>query len=236
MTSLLCATDLRKAFGGLQAVDGVSAILDAGEAVAVVGPNGAGKSTLLNLLTGQLLPDSGSVLIRGTDVTRLPPSHPSRRVVVRGYQDGGIFLRLSALENVMVPAVARGVPRRVALKRARDVLELLGLGAVAYERADRLSGGQRKLLDVGRCFTIDASLALLDEPTASVSMAIAVRIRDLIAARQSEGMAFLIVSHDLPWAFQLCTRVLVLALGRMIAAGSPDEVVKEPRMIEAYLA
>jgi ABC-type branched-subunit amino acid transport system ATPase component len=236
LTALFCAKSLSKAFGGLQAVDDVSVALDSGEVVAVVGPNGAGKSTLLNLLTGQLMPDSGSVYLHGSDVTRLSPSHSRRRAVVRGYQDGGVFLRLSAIENVMVPAVARGVSRRIALKRAYDVLDLLGLGAVAYERADRLSGGQRKLLDVGRCFTVDASLALFDEPTAGVNMAVAGNIRDLIIARQLHGMAFLIVSHDLPWVFQLCTRALVLGLGKMVAVGHPGDVVNDPRVIEAYLS
>jgi ABC-type branched-subunit amino acid transport system ATPase component len=236
LNGLLYATDLRKAFGGLRAVDGVTAFLEPGEVVAVVGPNGAGKSTLLNLLSGQLVPDSGNVFVRGTDVTRLTASHRSRRPVVRGYQDGGIFPRLSALKNVMVPAVARGIPHRVALKRAREVLELLGLGTVADERADRLSGGQRKLLDVGRCFTVDASLALLDEPTAGVNMAISEIIRNLIMAHKQDGMAFMIVSHDLPWAFRICTRVLVLSLGRIIAAGQPSEIVTDPHVIEAYLA
>lgn len=236
MTALLEAYDVRKAFGGNHAVAGVSLALAAGELVALIGPNGAGKSTLLNLLTGQYVPDSGRVVLDGEEITRRPPSHPSRRVVVRSYQDGGVFPRLSALENVMVPAVARGVPRREAAALAERALARLGLAPVAHERADRLSGGQRKLIDFGRSLVVDARLTLLDEPTAGVNPALADELGELIRQRHEEGVGFLLVSHDLPWSFGLCFRVLVLAAGRVLAEGTPEQVRDDERVREAYLA
>jgi branched-chain amino acid transport system ATP-binding protein len=217
-------------------VDEVSLSLGEGELVALVGPNGAGKSTFINLVSGHHVPDRGRVSLAGREVTRLPPSHPWRRAVVRSYQDAGIFPRLSAIENLMVPAVARGIPRRKAARRARAVLEVLGLLPVGWERADRLSGGQRKLVDFGRSLMVDARVALLDEPTAGVNPALSERMATLVRERQQVGVAFLIVSHDLPWAFSLCSRVIVLAFGRVLAEGSPEEIKNDARVREAYLA
>ncbi len=236
MSPAVDARDLSKAFGGNQAVSHVSLSIERGELVALVGPNGAGKSTLLNLLTGQHTPDSGIVTLAGRDVTRLAPSHPSRRVLVRSYQDAGIFPRLSALENVAVPAVARGVPRGEAETRAAEILAALGLGPVARERADRLSGGQRKLVDFARTLLVDSEVALLDEPTAGVHPSLAERLAELIRRRSETGTAYLLVSHDLPWAFDLCPRVLVLASGSVLVEGSPEIVREDARVREAYLA
>ncbi|MCC6223344.1 MAG: ABC transporter ATP-binding protein [Thermoleophilia bacterium] len=236
MTPAVRARDLRKAFGGNQAVADVSLSIERGELVALVGPNGAGKSTLLNLLTGQHAPDRGTVELGSRDVTRLAPSHPARRTLVRSYQDAGIFPRLSALENVAVPAVARGVPRAEAEARAAETLATLGLGPVARERADRLSGGQRKLVDFARTLVVDAEIALLDEPTAGVHPSLADRLAELIRKRSETGTAHLLVSHDLPWAFGLCPRVLVLAAGSVLVEGRPEVVREDARVREAYLA
>lgn len=231
---LLEARELAKAFGGNRAVDGVSLGLSPGELVALVGPNGAGKSTLLNLLTGQYLPDTGNVYLAGDDVTRRAPSHPCRRSVIRSFQDGGIFPRLSAFQNMVVPAIARGFSRREAFERAGQMLDWLGLTNVAHERADRLSGGQRKLIDLGRALTVDARIVLLDEPTAGVNPALVSEMGTLIRQRGEKGVTFLIVSHDLRWAFQFCLRVLVMSAGRLIVEGTPDAVMKDSRVTDAY--
>jgi len=232
---LLEARELRKAFGGNRAVDGVSLMLAPGELVALVGPNGAGKSTLLNLLTGQYLPDTGSVHLAGDDVTRRAPSHPGRRSVIRSFQDGGIFPGLSTFENVMVPAVTRGFSHKEAVERVSQMLECLGLTDVAQERADRLSGGQRKLIDVGRALAVDARIVLLDEPTAGVNPALVSQMGALIRERGEKGVTFLIVSHDLRWAFQFCLRVVVMSAGRVIAEGTPDAVLNDRRVADAYI-
>ncbi len=204
--------------------------------VALVGPNGAGKTTFLNLLTGQYLPDSGSVRFDGADVTRLRPSDPARAPVFRSYQGGGTFNKLSALENVAVAAVARGLSRREAERAATEALGDVGLGPVAHERAERLSGGQRKLVDFARSLVVRPKVALLDEPTAGVNPVISEVMTRVIRERQSAGMACLIISHDLAWVFDLCPWVVALAAGQLLAKGTPQEVRADPRVVEAYLA
>jgi ABC-type branched-subunit amino acid transport system ATPase component len=235
MIGQLVVDRISKSFGGNQAVSDVSTTINRGEIVGLVGPNGAGKSTYINLLTGQYTPDAGRVTVEGVEVTKLAPSHRGRFKVVRSYQDAGMFLRLSAIENVIVAAVARGMPMQTARARSREILDELGLRAVAHQRAERLSGGQRKLVDVARCLISDAVFILLDEPTAGVNMATADLLTRLIADRRAAGAGILVVSHDLRWAFPICSRVVVLAQGSLIAEGTADEVMQNPAVIEAYL-
>ncbi len=236
MTAVLIAENVSKAFAGNQAVVDVSLAVAPGEIVALVGPNGAGKTTLLNVLTGQHAPDRGRVEVCGVNVTYREPSHPSRRSLLRTYQDSGVFPRLTAIQNVMVPLVARGVPPRKASRRAYAALAELGLTPVANWRADRLSGGQRKLIDFARCLVLEPAVALLDEPTAGVNPALADAITVKIERRRWEGVAFLIVSHELPWIFGVCTRVICMAAGRVLAEGTPAEIADNPDVMEAYLA
>jgi len=234
-SSLNCST-LSKRFGGNHAISSVDLHVSSGELVGLVGPNGAGKSTLLNLVTGQHVPDEGTVVLNSRDVTKRPPSHPWRHSMARTYQDGGVFPRLTALENVMVAAVARGRSRAEAEKSAIAVATQLGLLPVLYERGDRLSGGQRKLVDFARTMVVDAELVLLDEPTAGVNPALAELMADKVLERAGQGVGYLIVSHDLQWAFSVCKRIIVLATGKLLMEGSPSQVREDPRVIEAYLA
>ena len=233
--ALLEIHGVTKAFGGNHAVEDVSFNVDEGEAVALIGPNGAGKTTLLNLLSGQHVPDRGRVLFDAHDVTRLAPSHVRRGGMLRAYQDGGVFPKLSAVENVMVPALARGLSTAQAEARARQSLVRLGLEPVLEERAERLSGGQRKLVDFARCLATDARLIMLDEPTTGVHPSIAQSLARLIAERQTEGRSFLLVSHDLPWAFGICTRAVVMVAGEKLIEDLPELVGNDPRVHEAYL-
>ena len=235
MTATLVIEALTKSFGGNRAVGGVSLGLSPGEAVALIGPNGAGKTTLLNLASGLQRPDSGRVLFRDQDVTRAAASHRSRRGMLRGYQDGGVFGKLSAVENVMVPALARGMAVGRAQHSAREALARLGLSPVADERAERVSGGQRKLIDFCRCLLTQAEVIMLDEPTTGVHPSVAASLSGLIAERQASGTAFLLVSHDLPWAFGVCTRALVMVAGETLVEGPPEQVRNDPRVHEAYL-
>jgi ABC-type branched-subunit amino acid transport system ATPase component len=236
VTSSLTCSALSKRFGGNQAISSVELEIGSGDLVGLVGPNGAGKSTLLNLLTGHQVPDAGAVLVKGRDVTKRRPSHPWRHCMARTYQDGGVFHRLSALENVMVASVARGRSRAQAENSAREAAAELGLAPVLLERGDRLSGGQRKLVDFARTLVVDAELVLLDEPTSGVNPALAELMATKILERAQLGVGYLVVSHDLRWAFEVCTRIIVLATGRLLMEGTPHEVREDTRVIEAYLA
>ncbi len=235
MTAVLHVVAIAKTFGATRVVDGVDLSVVAGETVALVGPNGAGKTTMLNVLSGQLRATSGSIRLSGCDVTHRPPSHPDRTTLLRSFQNGGVFGKLTAVENVALAAVARGVPRTTAEAAGRAALERVGLKPVADWRADTLSGGQRKLIDFARLLVAKPTVALLDEPTAGVSPAIMETMREILVAERGRGLAAVIVSHDLPWVYDLCDRVLVLGNGRRLAEGSPAEVSANPAVQEAYL-
>ena len=235
MTTILQVAAIAKTFGASRVVDGVDLDVRAGETVALVGPNGAGKTTLLNVLSGQLRATGGSIRLSGRDVTRRAPSHPDRTSLLRSFQNGGVFGKLTAVENVALAAVARGVPRPAAEAAGRDALERVGLKPVADWRADKLSGGQRKLIDFARLLVTKPAVALLDEPTAGVSPAIMETMREVLVTERGRGLAAVIVSHDLPWVYDLSDRVLVLGNGRRLAEGSPAAVSADPAVQEAYL-
>jgi len=232
---LLQVAALGHSFGGLRAVNDVSFDLGPGEVVALMGPNGAGKTTLLNLISGQRQPDSGRVLFADQDVTEASPSSPARKGMLRSYQNGGIFAKLTATENVAVPLLARGIPLGQARERSRDVLVQLGLAPVLDDRAELLSGGQRKLIDFARCVANRVRLVLLDEPTNGVHPHLGETMAAQIGRMRDEGTAFLIVSHDLPWAFSICTRAVMMAAGEVLVAGRPADVAADSRVHEAYL-
>lgn len=234
--TVLEAAGLRKAFGGNRVVDGVDLRIAQGELVAVVGPNGAGKTSLLNLLSGQLKPNGGTIRLSGANVTRLSPHAPERRTLFRSFQNGGAFGKLSARENVALAGMVRGASRGEAEKAADAALERVGLSPVAGWQAEHLSGGQRKLIDFARLLLARPRVALLDEPTAGVNPAIMEVMAGIIAQMREDGAGFAVISHDLPWVFGLCQRVVVLAAGRELAAGSPDEISANPAVREAYLA
>lgn len=232
----LRAVGLAKSFGGNRAVDSVDLDVSPGELVALVGPNGAGKTTFLNLLSGQLRCDSGTIHLDGRDVTRLDPCAPQRLTLFRSFQNGGTFGKLSAVENVAVAGLVRGLSRVEAEAAGRDALQTVGLDPVADWTADHLSGGQRKLIDFARLLLAQPRVALLDEPTAGVNPAIMDVMRRTIAALRDTGTGFVIISHDLPWVFGLCQRVVVLAGGKVLTEGTPAEVSASEKVREAYLA
>jgi ABC-type branched-subunit amino acid transport system ATPase component len=234
--AVLEVTGLRKAFGGNHVIDGVDFRLAAAELVALVGPNGAGKTSFLNLVSGQFRPNAGTITLGGVDVTGLEPKAPQRRDLFRSYQNGGTFGKLTAAENVAMAALVRGKHRRSAEAEAAEALKRVGLGPVADWPAERLSGGQRKLIDFARLLLAGPRVALLDEPTAGVNPAIMEVMRSIIAEMRDAGTGFIVISHDLPWVFGLCQRVVVLAAGKVLTMGSPDEVSADPRVREAYLA
>lgn len=232
-TPLLDLRDVCVAFGGNRAVDGVSFQVAPGRVLALIGPNGAGKTTVLNLINGQYRASGGSIRFLGR---RIGWSRRGHSGILRSYQDAGTFLKLTAIENVMVPLVSRGVTVKHARILATDALARLGLTHVADLRGDRLSGGQRKLVDFARCINSPAALVLLDEPSAGVHPELIKPMVDVIRRKQrSDRTSFVIISHDLPWVFSVCEHVVCMARGRVLAQGEPSVVSTDPRVREAYL-
>lgn len=251
MTSGLIAEALAKSYGGIAAVDGVSLALRPGEIIGVIGPNGAGKSTLFDLLSGVAAPDSGRLLVNGVDATGLPAHRLARLGLTRSFQIARGLGRLTVLENLLLAAPDRmgeGLadvflrPRAVAAAqsrlagRAREVLAEVGLAGREDARADALSGGQRKLLELGRALMTEAPLVLLDEVTAGVAPALRQALCEVVMRlRDTRGTGFLFVEHDMGVVTRLADRVIVLAQGRILAEGTPAEVLRDARVVAAYL-
>jgi branched-chain amino acid transport system ATP-binding protein len=248
---LLRAEEVRKAFGGLQALQGVSLSVREGGVVGLIGPNGSGKSTLFDIITGFQRCDAGAIIYCGERIEDLSPDRVARRGLMRTFQlsEGG--QRMTTIENLLAAApdqeehrlvrtvlrlAAAGRRGREILDRARDVIRLLGLGHVADEYLGNLSGGQRKLVDVGRMFMARPRLALLDEPTAGVNpRLIDVIVEALRRMNQDEGITLLIVEHNMRVVQEFCDHVYVLDAGRLICSGTPEQVRADARVLDSYL-
>lgn len=239
-----------KSFGGMRAVDNVSASIGRGEIVGLIGPNGAGKTTLFNLVAGSLRPSEGSILLNGEALERAAPHARIRRGLGRTFQIARPFARMTAVENVLLAAQRQTGehilpnwlrPRRVAAEEAENcakamaLLELVTLGHMAREPAGRLSGGQRKLLDLARILMADPEIILLDEPAAGVNPALLEVIMEKIAEINRRGVTFLVIEHNMDLVSRLCGRTLVMAGGRILCEGTPAEIAGDPRVVEAFL-
>jgi branched-chain amino acid transport system ATP-binding protein len=245
MTAVLEVADLRKTFGGIVAVDGVSFTVEKGEILGVIGPNGCGKSTMFNCILGQLKPTSGSIRLGGRDITGLPPHVLNRLGVGRTFQLLQVFAELTVRENLILAGqehqgtmTTRLFGRRDAglAGRADQMIGFFRLGHLAEERAGRLSYGQQKLLDAAMAFMAGPELVLLDEPAGGVNLTMLGDLRERLAAMNREaGSTFVVIEHNMEFVMALCTRVIVLAEGRVLATGSPAEVRADPRVIDAYL-
>ncbi len=248
---LLEVRGLSKSFGGLKAVDHCSFGVERGTITGLIGPNGAGKTTVFNLITGFITPDSGSVLLDGQDITRLRPDQVFARGLCRTFQIPREHLSMSVLENLLlVPFRQAGERwwtamiggRRVRdeeaalLKKAREVLEYLQLTHVENEYAGNLSGGQKKLLELGRTLMAEPKLILLDEPAAGVNRTLLKSIVSNIRFLADErGITFLLIEHDMNMVMSLCDPVIVLSEGRKLAEGHPEAVRSDKAVLEAYL-
>lgn len=247
---MLLVRNLVKTFGGLRALDGCSFEVPAGGITGLIGPNGSGKSTLFNCVTGFYRPDAGTVSFGGQPLTGLAPWEVARRGIVRTFQLTRVFPRMTCLENLLfappdqpgealLPALLR--PPRVRRAEARlrvraeALLARVELDRLADAQAGSLSYGQQKLLELARALMTDPQLLLLDEPAAGINPALLDRLASLVRALHREGKGFLIVEHDMRLVMTLCERVVVLDYGQTIAAGPPDEVARDPRVLDAYL-
>ena len=248
---MIVVRDLVKHFGGLTAVDGVSMEIKQGTITGLIGPNGAGKSTLFNLIAGTLTPESGSIYLDGENVTGLKPHILFSKGLLRTFQIAHEFQSLSVLDNLMmVPSLQVGetlmgawfmrekIFRQEAEIRgkAEEVISFLNMGRHANEFAGNLSGGQKKLLELGRTMMVSPKIVILDEVGAGVNRTLLKEIGDAILKMNRErGFTFCMIEHDMDFISRLCDPVVVMAEGKILAQGRADEIKANEDVIEAYL-
>ncbi|HVI88936.1 MAG TPA: ABC transporter ATP-binding protein [Dongiaceae bacterium] len=247
---MLEARSVSKSFGGVAAVDDVSFTIGTGEVVGLIGPNGAGKTTMFNLLAGSLQPSRGDILLQQHSLAGLPAYRRLALGLGRTFQIPRLFAEMTVVENLLTAAQHQSGERLLAnwlrpgavrreeaanLAKAMEMLKFLGLSPLARQPARVLSGGQRKLVELGRVLMADPRIILLDEPAAGVNPTLLEAIIDRLQEINRRGITLLIIEHNMDMIARLCSRVLVMANGRLLCAGTPEAVVADPRVIDAYL-
>ncbi len=248
---MIVVDDLHKHFGGFHAVDGSSLKIGTGTITGLIGPNGAGKTTLFNVIAGVHKPTSGKVTMDGEDITGLPPHDLFHKGLLRTFQIPHEFSSMSVRENLMmVPGgqsgetiwnawIGRGriaEEERALAAKADEVLEFLTIAHLADERAGNLSGGQKKLLELGRTMMVDAKIVFLDEVGAGVNRTLLNTIADaIIRLNKERGYTFCVIEHDMDFIGKLCDPVIVMAEGRVLAQGTAADIMQNEAVIEAYL-
>ena len=250
MTTIIDVQEVTKRFGNVLAVDRCSLKVEKGSITGLIGPNGAGKTTMFNMVAGAFAPTSGKILLDGEDVTGLPAHELFSRGLLRTFQIAQEFSTMTALENLMmVPADQSGesvfnawfrrgrvLAEEIATRqRAEDVIAVLRLGHVKNELAGNLSGGQKKLLELGRVMMANPRVVLLDEIAAGVNRTL---LNDLAAVverlNREEGLTFFVIEHDMDLIARLCDPVIVMAAGRVMVQGPMAEIRENPEVVEAY--
>ena len=243
--------DLHKHFGGFHAVDGASLEIADGSITGLIGPNGAGKTTLFNVVAGLLPPTSGRVTLDGADITGMAPHALFHKGVLRTFQIAHEFASMTVRENLMmVPGGQAGEhlwttwfgrgriaqEERELRKKADDVLDFLTIFHLAEERAGNLSGGQKKLLELGRTMMVEPRIVFLDEVGAGVNRTLLNTIGDAITRlNKDRGYTFCLIEHDMDFIRRLCDPVIVMAEGKVLAKGTADEIMRNDAVVEAYL-
>lgn len=248
-SALFQATAVRKDFGGVVAVDVDEIAIEEGTLVSLIGPNGAGKTTFFDVVTGFLASRSGDIRFDGAPISGLEPYQIARRGLVRTFQLTRVLARMTVLENMRLAATdqpgehlyGQFVPGRARRREAEitahadELLERFSLTHLRNEYAGRLSGGQKKLLELARGLMVQPRMMLLDEPMAGVNPALGENLLEYVQELRDEGMTFLLVEHDMDVVMRVSERVIVMAVGAVIADGPPAQVKKDQRVIDAYL-
>ena len=248
---MIVVDNLHKHFGGFHAVDGASLSIEKGSITGLIGPNGAGKTTLFNVIAGVLEPTSGRVMMDGEDITGLPPHDLFGKGLLRTFQIAHEFHSMTCRENLMmVPAGQSGETlwntwfgrkriadeERALRAKADEVLEFLTISHLADEKAGNLSGGQKKLLELGRTMMVDAKIVFLDEVGAGVNRTLLMTIGDaILQLNKDRGYTFVVIEHDMDFIGKICGPVICMAEGKVLAEGTLAEIKANEQVIEAYL-
>lgn len=248
---MIVVEDIHKHFGGIRAVDGASIVIETGSITGLIGPNGAGKTTLFNVIAGLHPPTSGKVFLDGTDITGLTPHELFAQGLLRTFQIAHEFSTLTVRENLMMVPGGQSGERLIDAwfrsnkvkeeeqkirEKADEVIDFLQIKQVADELAGNLSGGQKKLLELGRTMMVDAKIVFLDEVGAGVNRTLLNTIGDAILRLNKErGYTFCMIEHDMDFISKLCNPVICMAEGKVLAQGTAEEVKSNEEVIEAYL-
>jgi ABC-type branched-subunit amino acid transport system ATPase component len=251
MSGALEIRELTRSFGGIKAVDGLTFTAEAGDITGLIGPNGAGKTTVFNLVTAVYRPASGAILLDGVDLTRMKPFEVVRAGVARTFQNIRLFGRVTCLENVTTPILARASYGSVAAalrtlavrreesearERALSIMRELGIGEMADASASTLPYGIQRKLEIARALACSPKLLLLDEPAAGMNDAETEALGETIKrVRRGFGVTIILIEHNIKLVMEICSRVAVMERGALLAAGTPGEIRENPRVIEAYL-